>query len=110
MKPLLVILLLILTTLPALAQEDSEDVDPAQPIIDSLLSATKPDSPDSVKAINYSEIARICLSNDTCMKYARLSLKYCKESDKLRIMFNYQYIGYTYYITGQFDSSLVWTA
>ena len=110
MKPLLVILLLILTTLPALAQEDSEDVDPAQPIIDSLLSATKPDSPDSVKAINYSEIARICLSNDTCMKYARLSLKYCKESDKLRIIFNYQYIGYTYYITGQFDSSLVWTA
>ncbi|MBR5957117.1 MAG: serine/threonine-protein phosphatase [Salinivirgaceae bacterium] len=84
----------------ALAQyEDAEFTDPNQTIIDSLLNAIKPDSPDSVKAYNYNRLSHIASSIDTSLKYAKLSLEFCEKSDIQTIADDYVGIGLYYYIS-----------
>ena len=104
---LLGLLVAVLLAMPQFAccQEENEDeeeyVDPNQPIIDSLLNDTKPDSPDSVKANNYTRIALITSSVDTTLKYAFLALDFCHETDiELIANCNY-YIAWGYFLNDQ---------
>ena len=64
-------------------------VDPHQTKIDSLLSFIKPDSPDSVKAKYFCEIAMAAEISDTIQKYALLSLEYCQYTDYSLFANNY---------------------
>ena len=104
LKILLGLLVAVLMAIPQFAYSQEEDdeseeyADPNQPIIDSLLNAIKPDSPDSVKAINYNKIACIISNIDSCLKYAFLSLNYCKEDDIYIVAQNNGYIGWAYYM------------
>ena len=61
--------------------------------IDSLLSLIKPDSPDSVKAKYYNQIARIFYNPDDKEKYALLSLEFCRPTDYYLIGVNYNLLG-----------------
>ena len=81
-------------------------VDPNQPEINSLLNATKPDSPDSVKARNFYMVAWITCNNDTCLKYAQLSLEFCKPTDSLLIARNYNNLSYSYYMKDETRQAL----
>ena len=103
-KYLLALLATILLALPQVAhcqEEEYEFEDPNQAEIDSLLNAIKPDSPDSVKANNYTKIASITASVDTTLKYAFLALDFCNESDiELKVECN-KYISWGYYMNDQ---------
>ena len=90
------------------AQESESEifVDPNQPQIDSLLNVTKPDSPDDVKANNYYRIAYITCNNDTCLKYCKLTLDWCKPTDSLMIANTYNKIGYAYYMKDETRKAL----
>ena len=103
--PLVVIIALQL--LPKMSySQDEVFVDPNQPEIDSLLNAVKPDSPDSVKAKNYSRISYIACNYDTCQKYAYLSLEYCNEADTLLRAYNYGYIAFASYMKDESRKAL----
>lgn len=86
--------------------DTDEFVDPNQPQIDSLLNVTKPDSPDSVKARNYYSVAWITCDNDTCLKYALLSLEFCKPTDSVLIARNYNNLSYSYYMKDETRKAL----
>ena len=89
----------MLTTLPALAQEDSEDeVDLVQIKIDSLKSLIKPNTPDSVKMFLYYSIGVMFENSDSAIKYATTSLDLCKETDHKYIGDNNYNIGVGYYM------------
>ncbi|MBO4602887.1 MAG: histidine kinase [Salinivirgaceae bacterium] len=107
------ILLIIAAALQMLPQavfsqdtDTDEFVDPNQPQIDSLLNVTKPDSPDSVKARNYYSVAWITCDNDTCLKYALLSLEFCKPTDSVLIARNYNNLSYSYYMKDETRKAL----
>ena len=96
-----------LLTLPQIAysqdnnNNEEELSDPIQLEIDSLLNLIKPDSPDSIKAKNYTRIAGITANVDTTLKYAFRALDYCHETDiKLMINCN-RYIAWAYYMNDQ---------
>ena len=94
----------ILLALPQVAhcqEEEYEFEDPNQAAIDSLLLATPPDAPNSVKANNYCEIAKITSSVDTTLKYAFLSLDFCDENDIKLIAICNRYIAWGYYMNNQ---------
>ena len=79
--------------------DNEEYADYNQPLIDSLLNLI-PDSPDSVKAYIYHDVA-IAISNyDTKLKYINLSLEYCKGTNLKLIAFNYYRLGWVYYMSG----------
>ena len=107
LKYLLGLLVAVLLALPQFAysqeEEDNKEeyADPNQPEIDSLLNAIKPNSPDSVKAKNYTEIALITGSVDTTLKYAFLALDFCNETDKELIASCNRYIAWGYYMNDQ---------
>ena len=108
LKFLLGLLVAVLLALPQFAYSQEEDdeseeyADPNQTEIDSLLNLIKPDSPDSVKAKNYCEIAEITGSVDTTLKYAFLSLDFCNdETDIELIAFCNRYIAWSYYMKDQ---------
>ncbi len=107
LKILLGLLVAVLLALPQFAYSQEEDdeseeyADPNQPLIDSLLNAINPDSPNSVKAKNYCEIAKIAGNVDTTLKYAFLSLDFCDETDiELIANCNY-YIAWGYFLNDQ---------
>ena len=81
-------------------------VDPNQTKIDSLLNTILPETSDSVKAWNYYKIANISYNNDSSLKYAFLSLEYCKPADTLLTAFNYSEIGYAYYMKDETRNAL----
>ena len=107
------IIAVILQILPQLtfpqASEGEKFVDPNQSRIDSLLNAIKPDSPDSVKAWNYSRVANITCDLDTSLKYSFLSLDYCNETyselDNIRA-YNYNIIAFAYYMRDESRKAL----
>ena len=97
----------MLTTLPALAQEDSEDeVDIVQIKIDSLLSLIKPDTPDSLKKHWYYCVGVVADNSDTAIKYANLSLELCRENDYLYIGDNHYNIGVSYFMQDKASEAL----
>ena len=107
LKFLLGLLAAVLMAIPQFSYSQEEDdeseeyADPNQPIIDSLLNAINPDSPNSVKAKNYCEIAKIAGNVDTTLKYAFLSLDFCDETDiELIANCNY-YIAWGYFLNDQ---------
>ena len=107
MKPLLLILLLIFSALPALAQEDSEDeVDLVQIKIDSLKSLIKPNTPDSVKMFLYYSIGVMFENSDSAIKYATTSLDLCRETDHKFIGDNNYNIGVGYYMQDKAGEAL----
>lgn len=97
----------MLTTLPALAQEDSEDEDDNIQIkVDSILALVKPDSPDSSKMYWYYQIGVIADNSDTAIKYAQLSLELCKDGDTKFIGDNYYNIGVSYFMQDKASEAL----
>ena len=107
LKFLLGLLVAVLLTLPqfAYSQEDDDEseeyADPNQSEIDSLLNLIKPNSPDSVKAKNYCEIAELTSNVDSCIKYSLLALDYCNETD-IELMANCnRYIAWGYWMNDQ---------
>lgn len=110
------ILLIIAAALQMLPQaafsqdtDTDEFVDPNQPKIDSLLAAVKPDSPDSVKAWNYSRVSYITCDLDTSLKYAFLSLDYCTDENPKRdelLPYNYNNIAFAYYMKDESRKAL----
>ncbi|MBO7143683.1 MAG: SpoIIE family protein phosphatase [Salinivirgaceae bacterium] len=107
LKYLFVLLGAFLFALPQYAysqsenEEDEEYVDPAQPKIDSLLNLITPNSPDSLKAKNYYQIAEISNSLENKIKYANLSLGLCKDTDYHLLAGNNYLLGYAYFWTGE---------
>ncbi|MBO4772562.1 MAG: hypothetical protein J5595_08485, partial [Bacteroidales bacterium] len=102
MKHLFLILMLILSAFPAVAQDadDEEEPDYIQMQVDSILSLIKPDTPDTTKARLYNYIGEISDNVDTVLKYSLLSLDLCKETDIELLAFNYNYVGWAYYYQG----------
>ncbi len=111
MKKLLIPLIVaVLQLLPQMAcPQDIEGdvfVDPNQPEIDSLLNDIKLNPSDSLKKWDYNHIAFITTNNDTCLKYALLSLEYCLPTDSLIIATNYDNIAYVYYMKDESRKAL----
>ncbi len=96
----------MLHTLPATAQDDDDPIGPIQQQIDSLLNLIKPNSPDSVKAFYYNKISEITSSVDTTIKYALLSLDFCKEQDKFLIATNHRFIAWGYWMNDDTKTAL----
>ena len=69
-----------------------------QPDFNNLSGATKKHEPDIVMAKKYCEMAIASDNIDTIMKYAALSLEYCKSTDSALISSDYYELGYAYYI------------
>ncbi|MBQ3656476.1 MAG: tetratricopeptide repeat protein [Bacteroidales bacterium] len=114
MKPksylnILTLFILLLKSTAAFSQEVDDDfIDPAQNQIDSLLNLADTAVEDSVKAKSYTEIAFITSSVDTCLKYAHLSLKYCRETDSLLKAKNYDYLGFAYWMQDESRTALTY--
>ena len=103
------ILLLLLTASPVLAQETEDDVevdDNIQIKVDSILALVKPDSPDSSKMFWYYQIGVIADNSDTAIKYAQLSLELCKDGDTKFIGDNYYNIGVSYFMQDRSSEAL----
>ena len=91
----------------ALAQTDSEEfVDPAQPQIDSLLNLITPNSPDSLKAKYYCQLAQISSIPKVQIEYANLSLSLCRNTDYNLLARNNYYLGYAHYWTEEYWVSI----
>ena len=99
-----VFVFMLMTPLAVFAQDDTLDVDAEdedhhiQRVIDSLLADIKPGTPDSIRAKNYCHISLITNNLDTCLAYAFLSMKYCKDTDTLLIADNQKYIAWAYWM------------
>ncbi len=106
------IFLIVLLLMPqiGLSQDDEGEIfiDPNQPEIDSLLIVAKNDTTNTEKARLYNRIAFITSDNDTCIKYANLSLEYCTAiDDSMRFMaVNYENIGVSYYMKDESRKAL----
>ena len=86
---------------------DSEDTtDLVQHKIDSVLSLISPTTSDSIKALYYNNIAAITASIDTVVKYAFLSLDFCKKTDSLLIAINNRFIAWAYYMMDETKTGL----
>ena len=105
--PLIIATILQLLPQIACSQEtDNDFVYPNQPQIDSLLNATNSNSPDSVKAMNYYKVSNLTCDNDTRIKYALLSLEYCKSTDMRLLSDNYSNLAYAYYMKDESRTAL----
>ena len=107
-KFIFALLAVVWLTLPkiSLAQEVDSDDDPVQQQIDSLLNLIKPDSPDSIKAKYYNEISGTTGNIDTTIKYALLSLQFCKESDDQLIATNNKYIAWGLWMNDETEKGI----
>ena len=107
---LVMAVLMLLMPQIALSQDDEGEIfiDPNQPEIDSLLIVAKNDTTNTEKARLYNRIAFITSDNDTCLKYAFLSLEYCTAiDDSMRFMaVNYENIGSSYYMKDESRKAL----
>lgn len=97
--------------LPALAfgTQDAEDEfvsDPTQPKVDSILSLITTNTSDSIKLRCYDHVATISNSPDTVLKYARLALELCDESDLYHTSNAYDCISWAYYMKDEARLSL----
>ena len=97
--------------LPALAfgTQDAEDEfvsDPTQPKVDSILSLITTNTSDSIKLRCYDHVAIISNSPDTVLKYARLALELCDESDLYHTSNAYDCISWAYYMKDEARLSL----
>jgi len=101
-----VILQLLPSFIYAQNTESEQFTDLNQAKIDSILNTILPETSDSVKAWNYYKIANISYNNDSSLKYAFLSLEYCKATDTLLTAFNYSEIGYAYYMKDETRNAL----
>ena len=114
-KNLIALLAAALFALPQNAYSQEDDlvikkevyIDPHQTKIDSLLSFIKPDSPDSLKAKYYCEIAMAAEISDTIQKYALLSLEYCQYTDYSLFANNYYAIAESYHKDEEFKNALL---
>ena len=106
--PLIVSVVLQLLPQFTCAQDagDGSFIDPNQSKIDSLLNAIEPDSPDSVRAKNYSRVANLTCDLDTSLKYASLSLDYCPETNLELLAFNYNILAFAYYMKDESRKAL----
>ncbi len=105
--PLIMAALLQMLSQTVCSQEtDNDFVDPNQPQIDSLLNATNSESSDSIKAMNYYKVSNLTCDNDTRIKYAQLSLEYCKPADTKIMSNNYSNIAYAYYMKDESRTAL----
>ena len=84
----------------------AQDNNSSQHEIDSILSIIKPNTPDSLKAKYYCEIAKTTDNTDTALKYNKLSLSYCNEDDYELLAANNYNIGYSYCMSGQPQEAL----
>lgn len=87
------------------AQEVDDSVantfaDPVQCEIDSIKALIVPGISDSTQAAYYSEIAFISSCVDTTLKYAKLSLSLCKNTDSMLVASNNDFIAWAYYVSG----------
>ena len=91
---------------PDMDDDEGDFADPNQPQIDSLISLTKQDSPDSVKAKNYYLMAKYSNNYKLQLEYATTSLKYCSDTDTLIKAFDNSYIGSAYYMLDESQMAL----
>ena len=109
MKHILLILILILSTLPAVAQdtdEEDDEVDYIQMKVDSILSLITPNTPDDKKRNYYCKIGITSKNNDTIIKYATLSMKYCNDTDFLQNALNNYSLALSYFYKGEYRKTL----
>ncbi|MBR2200621.1 MAG: hypothetical protein IJ894_07740, partial [Bacteroidales bacterium] len=109
MKHTLLILILILSTLPAVAQdtdEEDDEVDYIQMKVDSILSLITPNTPDDKKRNYYCKIGITSKNNDTIIKYATLSMKYCNDTDFLQNALNNYSLALSYFYKGEYRKTL----
>ena len=106
--PLMAALLLALPQSAHSQSEASDEsfADPNQHKIDILLSSIKVDSPDTLKMNNYSKIAQTASNYDTAIKYAQLSLDFCKPTDRQLMANNYHIVGNALYMKEMADDAL----
>ena len=86
------------------AQDDEAD-DALQRELDSILAATTPDSPDSVKAYNYYLISAKTEYVDTSLKYSTRSLMFCKDEDTILRAKNYSNIAWAHLYNGDYSTA-----
>ena len=103
LKYLFVLLAAVLFVWPQVGycQDEEESDDPVQIKIDSLLNSIKPDTPDSVRAKNYAEIAKISYNIDTILRYGFLGLDFCRETNIQLIALCNFYIAQGYWLSDQ---------
>lgn len=98
--------------LPAKAQEAADSVaeeyiDRNQAVIDSILSLITPITPDSIKAKYYNNIASWASNNnDTIIKYANMSISFCKETDYYLLGYNNMFLYGAYRMEGDYKAAL----
>nr|MCR5456447.1 hypothetical protein [Bacteroidales bacterium] len=108
---LLTLIMLLMLPLYAWSQDDENDdgsdfVDPNQYAIDSLLSLIHEDSPDSVKATKYKQMAELTFNYPLKLEYAKKSLEFCDSTDLAVMAFDYSYIGCAYYMLDEPSKAL----
>ena len=103
LKCLCALLVAALLAMPAFAQNADGQ---SQHEIDSILSLIKPDSPDSVKAKYYSMIGALPGNPDTAIKYANLSLDYCRKTDTVFILRNNNFLYISHFQKGEIKESI----
>ena len=111
MKLILSIIILLAMLLPAKAQEAADSVadeyiDRNQAVIDSILSLITPSTPDSIKAKYYNKIAHTTDNNDTIIKYAKMSINFCKETDYNLLGDNNTFLYGAYRMKGDYKAAL----
>jgi len=106
---LIILLLTLMHTLPAVAQDaEEEEVDYTQMKVDSILSLITPNTPDSLKRNYYYKIGKISENYDTAIKYAALSLEYCKDKDLWHIANNNYTLAFNNYYKGEYRKTLTY--
>ena len=97
----------------AYSQEENPDTttiaEPEQPNLNNTPVVIKKREPDIEKAKEYCRMAIASDNIDTIMKYAALSLEYCKPTDSALISSDYYELGYAYYIKDDARDALDYT-
>ena len=109
-KLLLIFIALISTQFAASAQEGGgadEYADPSQPQIDSILALITPSTPDSTKAQYYLSIANMANVTDSRIKYAKLSIDCCSETDYDLLGINNWLLCSAYYASEDYKTALL---
>ena len=105
LRILCAMLIVVLPARSALAQY-TNTAEPAQTQIDSFLNLITSDSPDDVKAINYSQAGHVATNVETKIKYALLSMEYCQGSDTAILLKNYNSLYLANYQKGELKRAL----
>lgn len=111
----LTVLVLVLFLLPRTAypQDQVQDsiafAEPEQSTFNGMPIVIKKRQPDIEKAKKYCKMAAASDNIDTIMKYAALSLEYCKSTDSALLSSDYYELGYAYYIKDDARDALNYT-